>query len=253
MGNCQTTDVVAVMIQHPDGRTEKANCPLSASHVMAANPGHYVAVIITLISQRRSSSSSASATADDRGEKVVRYLKLLGPDEPLQLGHFYRLVSFEDVVFSTVPPSLPPAAADQRFNDMSYYNHQQPPAGVPPPQGYPPEGYPKDAYPPPGYPPQGYPPPGYPQQGYPPQGYPPPQQQSSGPSFVEGWIGRGLSLCDLPTDTRSAYPPAAAILIRSTRSHGGGSGCVGESALCFEVWPLFVAAASWMLAFDLGI
>ncbi|KAG6469111.1 hypothetical protein ZIOFF_073809 [Zingiber officinale] len=98
MGNCQTTDVVAVLIQHPDGRTEKANCPLSASHVMAANPGHYVAVVITLISQRRSSSSSASATADDRREKVVRYLKLLGPEEPLQLGHFYRLVSFEDVL-----------------------------------------------------------------------------------------------------------------------------------------------------------
>ncbi|KAG6507683.1 hypothetical protein ZIOFF_033034 [Zingiber officinale] len=96
---------------------------------------------------------------------------------------------------------------------MSYYN-QQPPVGVPPAQGnlrfqtdadgfdlgYPPEGYPKDAYPPPGYPPQGYPPAGYPQQGYPPagypqQGYPPPyaqqppprQQQSSGPSFAEGW------------------------------------------------------------------
>ncbi|XP_074572046.1 uncharacterized protein LOC141828503 [Curcuma longa] len=97
MGNCQTTDVAAVLIQHPDGRTEKANCPLSASHVMAANPGHYVAVIITVISQRHS-SSPASATADDRRGKVVRYLKLLGPDEPLQLGHFYRLVSFEDVL-----------------------------------------------------------------------------------------------------------------------------------------------------------
>lgn len=60
--------------------------------------------------------------------------------------------------------------------------------------GYPPEGYPKDAYPPPGYPPQGYPQGGYPPQGYPAQGYPPQyaqpppqQQQSSGPSFLEGW------------------------------------------------------------------
>ncbi|CAL9115900.1 unnamed protein product [Musa textilis] len=90
---------------------------------------------------------------------------------------------------------------------MSYYNQQQPPVGVPPPQGtrssihgflarsisllclgYPPEGYPKDAYPPPGYPAQGYPPVGYPQQGYPPPyAQPPPQQQSSGPSFMEGW------------------------------------------------------------------
>ncbi|KAF2320855.1 hypothetical protein GH714_031362 [Hevea brasiliensis] len=54
---------------------------------------------------------------------------------------------------------------------MSYYNQNQPPVGVPPPQGYPPEGYPKDAYPPPGYPAQGYPP-----QGYPPPGYGPPLQ-----------------------------------------------------------------------------
>ncbi|KAF9675792.1 hypothetical protein SADUNF_Sadunf09G0069600 [Salix dunnii] len=77
---------------------------------------------------------------------------------------------------------------------MSYYNQQQPPVGVPPPQGYPPEGYPKDAYPPQGYPPQGYPQ-GYPPQGYPPQGYPPPyapqygqppnqHQGSSGPVWL---------------------------------------------------------------------
>ncbi|GFY90060.1 proline-rich family protein [Actinidia rufa] len=73
---------------------------------------------------------------------------------------------------------------------MSYYNQQQPPVGVPPPQGYPPEGYPKDAYPPQGYP-QGYPPQGYPPQGYPPQyapQYPPPhqQQQSGSSGCLEG-------------------------------------------------------------------
>ncbi|KAK9988654.1 hypothetical protein SO802_028893 [Lithocarpus litseifolius] len=81
---------------------------------------------------------------------------------------------------------------------MSYYNQQQPPVGVPPPQGYPPEGYPKDAYPPPGYPPQQ----GYPQQGYPPPPayaaygpqyqQPPPQQQSSSVGCMEGWHGGGL-------------------------------------------------------------
>ncbi|CAA2966436.1 cysteine-rich and transmembrane domain-containing WIH2-like [Olea europaea subsp. europaea] len=78
---------------------------------------------------------------------------------------------------------------------MSYYNQNQPPVGVPPPQGYPPEGYPKDAYPPAGYPPQqGYPQQGYPPQGYPPQyapqyGAPPPQKQSnSSAGLMEGWI-----------------------------------------------------------------
>ncbi|XP_072980748.1 protein CYSTEINE-RICH TRANSMEMBRANE MODULE 13-like [Typha angustifolia] len=84
---------------------------------------------------------------------------------------------------------------------MSYYNQQQPPVGVPPPQGYPSEGYGKDAYPPPGYPPQGYAQ-GYPQpQAYPPQGYPPPyaqqppRQQSSGPSFMEGCLAALCCCC----------------------------------------------------------
>ncbi|CAD6217446.1 unnamed protein product [Miscanthus lutarioriparius] len=97
---------------------------------------------------------------------------------------------------------------------MSYYG-QQPPVGVPPQQGYPgKDGYPPAGYPPAGYPPpaQGYPPQGYPQQGYPPQyAQPPPQQQqSSGPSFMEGWeppplVGRGLAVatCRLP---QARYP-----------------------------------------------
>ncbi|RYR78537.1 hypothetical protein Ahy_A01g003363 isoform B [Arachis hypogaea] len=81
---------------------------------------------------------------------------------------------------------------------MSYYDHQQqPPVGVPPPQGYPP----KDAYPPPGYPPaQGYPPPGYPQPGYPPQQayapqyaqQPPPRQEAG---FLEGCLAALCCCC----------------------------------------------------------
>ncbi|XP_044959098.1 acidic proline-rich protein PRP25-like [Hordeum vulgare subsp. vulgare] len=106
---------------------------------------------------------------------------------------------------------------------MSYYGQQQPPVGVPPQQGYPgkeeypPAGYPPAGYPPPGqgqgYPPQGYPPPqqggyppqqggyppqqGYPQQGYPPQyaQQPPRQQQSSGPSFMEGCLAALCCCC----------------------------------------------------------
>jgi hypothetical protein len=76
--------------------------------------------------------------------------------------------------------------------------------GYPGKDGYPPAGYPPPAqgYPPQGYPQQGYPPQGYPQQGYP-QQYaqqpPPRQQQSSGPSFMEGWyVPDSLSLMSLP-------------------------------------------------------
>ncbi|KAI5417900.1 hypothetical protein KIW84_042507, partial [Lathyrus oleraceus] len=82
--------------------------------------------------------------------------------------------------------------------NMSYYDHQQqPPVGVPPPQGYPQ----KDAYPPPGYPSQGYPPQGYPpQQGY---GYPPPQQYAQQPpqrqevGFLEGCLAALCCCCML--------------------------------------------------------
>ncbi|KZV38838.1 hypothetical protein F511_32405 [Dorcoceras hygrometricum] len=87
---------------------------------------------------------------------------------------------------------------------MSYYNQNQPPVGVPPPQGkliriplcYPQEGYGKDSYPPQGYPAQGYP-----QQGYPQQGYPPPQyaqqQQSGRTGLMEGWMIKTIKVLRL--------------------------------------------------------
>ncbi|CAN6293806.1 unnamed protein product [Urochloa humidicola] len=92
MGNCQTTEAAAVVIQHPrpGGRVEHAHGALSAAAVMAANPGHYVAVVIP--------AGDAAAAADaSRAAKKGR-LKLLRPDDTLALGGVYRLVSFEDVL-----------------------------------------------------------------------------------------------------------------------------------------------------------
>lgn len=103
MGNCQASDSAAAVIQHPDGRLETAYWPLSASQVMASNPGHYVAVITT-VTHSSSSSSSSTSSSDCRsssrggsggGGNSVRYLKLLRPEDTLLVGHFYRLVSFE--------------------------------------------------------------------------------------------------------------------------------------------------------------
>ncbi|URE36912.1 hypothetical protein MUK42_26518 [Musa troglodytarum] len=102
MGNCQASDSAAAVIQHPDGRLETAYWPLSASQVMASNPGHYVAVIITVTNSSSSTSSSdrrsSSRGGSGGGGNSVRYLKLLRPEDTLLLGHFYRLVSFEDVL-----------------------------------------------------------------------------------------------------------------------------------------------------------
>ncbi|XP_064940784.1 uncharacterized protein LOC103998389 [Musa acuminata AAA Group] len=107
MGNCQASESAAAVIQHPDGRLETAYWPLSASQVMASNPGHYVAVITTVTHSSSSSSSSSTSSSDRRsssrgssggGGNSVRYLKLLRPEDTLLVGHFYRLVSFEDVL-----------------------------------------------------------------------------------------------------------------------------------------------------------
>ncbi|CAD5168211.1 unnamed protein product [Musa acuminata subsp. malaccensis] len=101
MGNCQASESAAAVIQHPDGRLETAYWPLSASQVMASNPGHYVAVITTVTHSSSSSSSSSTSSSDRRSSSrggsgnSVRYLKLLRPEDTLLVGHFYRLVSFE--------------------------------------------------------------------------------------------------------------------------------------------------------------
>ncbi|GJN30608.1 hypothetical protein PR202_gb18927 [Eleusine coracana subsp. coracana] len=95
MGNCQAAEVATVVIQHPgEGRTERAYWALSAGAVMAANPGHYVAAVITSPPDPSSSSSGSGAAA----APPVKHLKLLRPDDTLLLGRVYRLVSFEEVL-----------------------------------------------------------------------------------------------------------------------------------------------------------
>jgi hypothetical protein len=90
MGNCQAAETATVLIQHPGGgRTERAYWALSAGAVMAANPGHYVAAVITVPQPGGAGDGAASAAAP------VKHLKLLRPDDTLQLGRVYRLVSFE--------------------------------------------------------------------------------------------------------------------------------------------------------------
>ncbi|KAH0464270.1 hypothetical protein IEQ34_007056 [Dendrobium chrysotoxum] len=89
MGNCQAAEAATVLIQHPGGRIERIYWSLSASQVMASNPGHYVAVIIT---SQLPGPNLAGAAAP------VKHLKLLRPDDTLHIGHVYRLVSFEEVL-----------------------------------------------------------------------------------------------------------------------------------------------------------
>ncbi|CAL9768700.1 unnamed protein product [Musa acuminata subsp. burmannicoides] len=111
MGNCQAAEAATVVIHHPGGKVERAYWSLSASQVMAANPGHYVAVIVDGYPSRlpppalQSSTSSSfrayrscSGSSSAGGAAPVKHLKLLRPDDALHIGHVYRLISFEEVV-----------------------------------------------------------------------------------------------------------------------------------------------------------
>lgn len=101
MGNCQAADAAAVVIQHPaSGRTELAYWSLPAGEVMAANPGHYVAAVIT---------APHAASSEGAGAAPVKHLKLLRPDDTLLLGRVYRLVSFEGTSRAMPPSSCRPS------------------------------------------------------------------------------------------------------------------------------------------------
>ncbi|KAL2510380.1 hypothetical protein Fot_34027 [Forsythia ovata] len=90
MGNCQTVDAAALVIQHPNGKQERMYWPVTASEVMKMNPGHYVSLIIPL-------PITGEENSDD---KTVRFtsVKLLRPNDTLVLGRAYRLVTTQEVM-----------------------------------------------------------------------------------------------------------------------------------------------------------
>ncbi|KAG5520978.1 hypothetical protein RHGRI_033512 [Rhododendron griersonianum] len=90
MGNCQTVDAAAVLvIQHPNGQTERKYWTVSASEVMKLNPGHYVSLIIPL---------PEASDEEKTTEKTVKFtrVKLLRPSDTLVLGRAYRLVTSQE-------------------------------------------------------------------------------------------------------------------------------------------------------------
>lgn len=86
MGNCQAAEAATVVIQHPGNKIERIYWSVSANQIMASNPGHYVALVVT------------SATMKSENGTPLKQLKLLRPDDTLLIGQVYRLISFEGVV-----------------------------------------------------------------------------------------------------------------------------------------------------------
>lgn len=88
MGNCQTVDAAALVIQHPSGKIERLYWSVSASYVMKANPGHYVSLIMPLPQGENSSNNE-----EKKKPVLFTRVKLLKPDDTLTLGHAYRLIT----------------------------------------------------------------------------------------------------------------------------------------------------------------
>ncbi|CAA2955248.1 uncharacterized protein LOC111403348 isoform X2 [Olea europaea subsp. europaea] len=99
MGNCQTVDAAALVIQHPNGKQERMYSPVTASEVMKMNPGHYVSLIIPL----------PIAGEENSHEKTVRYtsVKLLRP----KVMKVLRAKKYEKM-----KKNLPESAANLKMN-----------------------------------------------------------------------------------------------------------------------------------------
>ncbi|RZC59108.1 hypothetical protein C5167_006408 [Papaver somniferum] len=106
MGNCQAVDTATLVIQHPGGKVERWYWPILAREIMKTNPGHYVALIITLCvpqqqqqQQQESKKKQESQTmvVENRRVRITR-VKILRPNDTLALGQAYRLISSEDVM-----------------------------------------------------------------------------------------------------------------------------------------------------------
>ncbi|XP_071733332.1 uncharacterized protein [Rutidosis leptorrhynchoides] len=106
MGNCQAIDNAFLVIQHPNGKSERLYSTISAAAVMKLNPGHYVALLLTTTiysvkppttTVNAATKSFGPVTGNGQPLRVTR-IKLLRPTENLTIGHIYRLVTTQEVM-----------------------------------------------------------------------------------------------------------------------------------------------------------
>ncbi|KAJ4959986.1 hypothetical protein NE237_019896 [Protea cynaroides] len=111
MGNCQAVDTATLVIQHPNGKVERFYWPVSASEVMRTNPGHHVALVLTLCLPSHSKDKDNQEPHQHLHQKQhqqevlpinnevrITRVKVLRPTDTLVLGQAYRLVSSQDVM-----------------------------------------------------------------------------------------------------------------------------------------------------------
>jgi hypothetical protein len=96
MGNCQAIDAATLVIQHPNGKTEKFYSSINANQVMKMNPGHCVALLIstTIYPNKNIENSPKNNNSETKSNPVrLTRIKLLKPTDDLLLGHVYRLIT----------------------------------------------------------------------------------------------------------------------------------------------------------------
>ncbi|BAT79552.1 hypothetical protein LR48_Vigan04g052700 [Vigna angularis] len=111
MGNCQAIDAATLVIQHPNGKVDKFYAPVSATHVMKTNPGHYVALLISSTtlcptkhiqncpnqSDHKANTNTNTNISNNNPVRLTR-IKLLKPTDNLLLGQVYRLITTKEVM-----------------------------------------------------------------------------------------------------------------------------------------------------------
>ncbi|KAK7411145.1 hypothetical protein VNO78_02577 [Psophocarpus tetragonolobus] len=101
MGNCQAIDAATLVIQHPNGKVDKFYAPLSATHVMKTNPGHYVALLISTTlcpTKDIENVNFHNKTHNTTNQVRLTRIKLLKPTDSLVLGQVYRLITTQEVM-----------------------------------------------------------------------------------------------------------------------------------------------------------
>ncbi|KAJ4895572.1 hypothetical protein Rs2_22366 [Raphanus sativus] len=100
MGNCQTINAAALVLQHPGGKIDRYYNSISVNEIMSMYPGHYVCLIIPLTEEEEKNVPTTVKRDDKKHKKGVRFTRvhLLRPKESLVLGHAYRLITSQEVM-----------------------------------------------------------------------------------------------------------------------------------------------------------
>ena len=102
MGNCQAIDAATLVVQHPNGKVDQMYWPVPASEIMKINPGYYVALLITTTichTSTKQGLNNNNNKGDGRNTLRITRVKLLRPTDSLVLGHVYRLISSQGLLF----------------------------------------------------------------------------------------------------------------------------------------------------------